>query len=206
MEVYFLSLKIMKFVEPIRNISKIETIKKILKADKNYRDLLLFVCGINFALRIWDLIKLQVKDLVDENNQIKENFIIKEQKTWKLATRTITNSIKEALELYFQKYPFILNNKENYLFFRLKAKNRWENHITRRAGLDVIKKLTSLVWLQWNYWSHTLRKTWGYQARKKDVPLSLIQYKLNHSSMKITERYLGITADEIEKVDNMLNL
>jgi len=33
----------MKFVEPIREKSKIDEIKKILKDDRNFRDLLFFV-------------------------------------------------------------------------------------------------------------------------------------------------------------------
>jgi hypothetical protein len=53
----------MKFVEPIRDLNKIDEIKKILEDRKDFRNLFLFVGGINFALRIQDLLKLRVKDL-----------------------------------------------------------------------------------------------------------------------------------------------
>ena len=53
---------------------------------------------------------------------------------------------------------------------------------------------------------HTLRKTWGYQARQNGIPLELIQQKLRHSAPSITRRYIGITADEIEQVENEVNL
>jgi integrase len=54
--------------------------------------------------------------------------------------------------------------------------------------------------------THSLRKTWGYQARKSGVPLELIQAKLGHSSPGVTRRYIGITADEIESMENRVTL
>lgn len=60
--------------------------------------------------------------------------------------------------------------------------------------------------LQGRFGGHTLRKTWGYQARLKAIPLEIIQHKLNHSSLAITQRYLGITADEIAEACNELDL
>lgn len=48
----------MNFVEPIRDRKKIAQIKNLLRGEKRYRDLLLFVVGINTALRISDLLPL----------------------------------------------------------------------------------------------------------------------------------------------------
>ena len=56
----------MNFVEPIRDRKKITQIKNMLIGAKRYRDLLLFVVGINSALRISDLLALRIGDLVDE--------------------------------------------------------------------------------------------------------------------------------------------
>ena len=49
----------MNFVEPIRDRKKIAQIKNLLRGQERYRDLLLFVVGINTALRISDLLELQ---------------------------------------------------------------------------------------------------------------------------------------------------
>jgi len=46
----------MNIVEPIRKLSDIEKIK-------NERDCLLFVMGINFGLKISDLLKLRIEDV-----------------------------------------------------------------------------------------------------------------------------------------------
>ena len=38
------------------------------------------------------------------------------------------------------------------------------------------------------------------------IPLEIIQHKLNDSSLAVTQRYLGITADEIAEACNKLDL
>ena len=53
------SQKSMNFVEPIRDRKKIAQIKNQLRGQQRYRDLLLFVVGINTTLRISDLLELR---------------------------------------------------------------------------------------------------------------------------------------------------
>ena len=52
----------MNFVEPIRDRKKIAQIKNLLRGQKRYRDFLMFVVGINTALRISDLLELRGGD------------------------------------------------------------------------------------------------------------------------------------------------
>jgi integrase len=73
----------MKFVEPIRDRKKITQIKNLLRGQHRYRDLLLFVIGINTALRISDLLQLQIGLFIDENGGITNRFWIKEKKQGK---------------------------------------------------------------------------------------------------------------------------
>ena len=73
----------MNFVEPIRDRKKIAQIKNLLRGQNRYRDLLLFVVGINSALRISDLLQLKNGHFVDENNRVRKRFWIKEQKRGK---------------------------------------------------------------------------------------------------------------------------
>ena len=85
----------MNFVEPIRNKKKIDAIKKLMKGDEAFRDLLLFVLGINSGLRISDLIKLRWKDFMNNKGKllnIGERLELKEQKTDKTKVFVITNA------------------------------------------------------------------------------------------------------------------
>ena len=56
----------MEFVQPIRDLKKIETIKKLLR-QQDLRDYCLFVVGINSGLRIIDLLKLRVSDVYEND-------------------------------------------------------------------------------------------------------------------------------------------
>ena len=63
----------MEHVEPIRDRKKINAMKKYLKGNRT-RDWCLFVLGINSGLRISDLLRLTVGDVLDERGQVKEGY------------------------------------------------------------------------------------------------------------------------------------
>ncbi len=64
----------MNYVEPIRDRKKIAQIKNLLRGQKRFRDLFLFVVGINSALRISDLLQLQTSHFFDDQGQFKRCF------------------------------------------------------------------------------------------------------------------------------------
>ena len=90
----------MNFVEPIRDRKKIAQIKNQLRGQRRYRDLLLFVVGINTALRISDLLELRAEHFLDDQQRIRQRFWIKEQKKGKRQEVVINDSIREVLEEY----------------------------------------------------------------------------------------------------------
>ena len=201
----------MKIVEPIRSLKDIDSIKKLLKSDWKVRDLLLFEIGINSALRISDILKIKVKDVFDESLNVKDDFRVKEKKTDKNGLIFITPKVKETLKLYKEKYPSVVKNPENYLFFRKKkfvsrTEEKGSNAISWNMARKLVSEWCHLVNLQWSYWTHTLRKTWGFMARKSGISIELIQHRLNHSSLSVTKRYLWITDDELKEACNKLDL
>ena len=195
----------MNFVEPIRDRKKIAQIKNLLRGQKRYRNFLLFVVGINTALRISDLLQLGVGHFFDDHQRIKGRFWIKENKRGKRHEVVINNSILEALEEYLKSYSGIVNNPENFVFFNTKTYNLTQP-IKRGQAWKFITSICREVGLSGNYGTHSFRKTWGYHARMLGVDLALIMHKLNHESIAYTKRYLGITNAELQAVAQRLNL
>ena len=72
----------MTAVEPIRDKSLIDVVKRILKR-QGFRNYLLFIMGINIGLRISDTLKLKVKDVRN-----KDYIELYEQKTKKFRNST----------------------------------------------------------------------------------------------------------------------
>ena len=101
----------MNFVEPIRDRKKIAQIKNQLRGQHRYRDLLLFIVGINTALRISDLLELRVEHFLDDHHHIKRRFWIKEQKRGKRQEVVVNASIRDALDEYLAAYPKIIENR-----------------------------------------------------------------------------------------------
>lgn len=195
----------MESVDPIRDTKKISQIKNVLRGQKRWRDLLLFVVGINTALRVSDLLKLRIGDFVDTDGAIYDNFRIREEKRNKTNTLTINDSIKGVLAEYLAAYPTIINNPEHYLFFNTRS-NDFNEPIKRGQAWSMISEICHDVGLRGNFGTHSLRKTWGYQARMSGVELPIIMHKFKHSSLDYTKRYIGITDDEIAEISRNLNL
>ena len=108
------------FVEPIRDRKKIAQIKNLLRGQGHFRDLFLFVVGINTALRISDLLRLRIGDFLQGPGHIKPRYWIKEQKRGKRHEVVINNSIRDALEKYLTVYPGIADGDSNFVFFNSK--------------------------------------------------------------------------------------
>ena len=90
-------------VEPIRSKEKIREIKQLLKSENRWRDYVLFVCGINFGLRIGDLLRIKIKDIIDFDDSIRTNFEIIEEKTEKRNIIKINQEARKAIELLLDK-------------------------------------------------------------------------------------------------------
>lgn len=187
----------MNTVEPIRSRFKILAIKRNLKEEKNPRNYLLFVAGVNLALRISDLLSLKVKDILDKQGNITEFIHLKEKKTKRQVKIKLNNTVKEALNYYLSKAR--VTDPEQYLF----KSERGNRPLDRVRAWGLIQKWTKEVDLEGErYGTHTLRKTWGYQARKQGVSIEKINQKLGHKSVEVTKRYIGITQEEINLLED----
>ncbi len=92
----------MKVVQPIRETRKIEAMKKILRAGGK-RNEMLFVLGINSALRMSDLLSLTVSDILDENGKVREAVNLSEQKTGKNKLFPLNDAAKKVIGEYVEE-------------------------------------------------------------------------------------------------------
>ncbi|HDR7590426.1 site-specific integrase [Bacillus mycoides] len=173
----------MNFVQPIRNPEQIQQIKEYLK-EKSDRNYILFVMGINTGLRISDILKLKVGDLKSSH------ISMREMKTGKQKRIQITTALKRELKWFNEN-----REDDEYLLKSRQGKNRPIGHsmaykilsgAAAEFGLDEIG-------------THTLRKTYGYHMYMQTKNIALLMEIFNHSSEKVTLRYIGVNQDAMDK-------
>jgi integrase len=197
----------MKEVQPIRDTKKIDAMKSIMKGESNYRDLLLFVLGINTGLRISDILALKWKSFINGGGRLLkagDQLNVVEIKTKKVKSFVINRSVAEALKLYHDSLGNV--NPDDPVFSSRKTDDGSLQPITRIAAWQMLNRYANMVGLNEGIGTHTLRKTFGYHLYKKGVALEYIQKMLNHSSPAITLRYIGITQEQLNNIYVELNL
>ena len=182
----------MREVNPIKDVKKIRRVKRLMKKDGNYRDLLMFTLGINAGLRISDILAMKWKDLLTSDGKVKDEVRVKEKKTKKTKIFPLNGAVKRAIEEY------LLNIQSNpdlnsYVFLsRKKTKEGKPQPISRVAAWQTINKYCKKAGIEQNVGTHTLRKTFGYHQYKHGTDIAMLQKMLNHSSPQVTLRYIGI--------------
>ena len=199
----------MKITQPIRDIAELKKIKRYYREVKqNKRNSLLIVCGLNTALRISDILKLRWKDVYNENLlSFKSHIDVKEQKTGKKTTVFINKNLKEAFASFLKdiiaKKGKLCEVMEQFIFLGQKSTDK---PISRIQAFRIISEAAKKCLLSHKVSCHSLRKTFGYHAWKKGVSPALLTSIYNHSSYKITTRYLGIEQDDRDEVFELVNL
>jgi len=188
----------MNIVEPIRSENRIKQIRGNLFRQKNPRDYLLFVFGINSGLRIGDILSLKLADIKDTSGNLRDYLTIKEQKTGKTRKVHFNSQIKEALAHYIKRTGIF--DLDQYLFTNERSKlNR---PITRVRAYQLINEWCRTVGIKHKIGGHSLRKTFGYHLRMQGVSIERISNLLNHRNIGVTFRYIGINDDENKEVIN----
>ncbi|MGO4273777.1 tyrosine-type recombinase/integrase, partial [Paenibacillus sp. TAF58] len=178
----------MKMVYPIREKKQVEVVKSYLKS-KSVRDYLMFQVGISSALRISDILQLQVKHIW-KNKKPTEYIEINEKKTGKYKRFPITPNLAKAIKEYALEYE--VNNPELYLFRSRKGENR---PISRQQAHSILDHACDMCSIPEPFGTHGMRKVWGFFAFKQGISLDYISIALNHRSIAETKRYLGLLQD-----------
>jgi integrase len=163
-----------------------------LERDKNYKFCLLLAVGVNTGLRIGDLLKLKLSDVMGS-----DTFKINEGKTGKLRNIKINKDLREILDRVIPKY---LNTDNDSLLFL----NRFGTKAIDKSYVNVkFKEICKYykIKVDGNISSHTFRKTLGRRIAEvhnySDQSFLMLSKLFNHSNTTVTRTYLGITEEEI---------
>lgn len=136
----------------------------------------------NLGLRIGDVLKLSINDIVLENNRYHLKLV--ETKTKKLRTFTVPTEIYNYMRIYQ------LENKiaDNEPLIKTSVRNIQKilKYATETLGLEDIS-------------THSFRKYFAttiYMNNSYDI--RLVQELLQHSDISTTQRYVGISSQRIE--------
>jgi len=175
--------------EPIKDLKQLEKMKEELKLIPHGEIFyLIFEFGLNSGLRISDILRLKV-------NQVLDDYVsIREQKTGKLKKFPIN----EHLRILIKKYLKIRKLKCTDFLFK-STKYFGLTNVNRSSCNRAFKRAAQNAGITNHVSTHTMRKTFGYHYYKRTKDLVLLQKIFNHSSSHVTLRYLGIDQEEIDK-------
>ena len=173
----------MNIVQPVRDLQKLEAMKAVLRR-KSYRDYIMFIVGCNTALRVGDLLRLTVGDV-----RGKDHITGHDEKTGKPYRHKLPASVRTEIAEYITGMDDLLP---------LFPSRRGSKAITRVQAWRILSDAASEVSLD-DIGTHSLRKTFGYQYVKATGRKDIAQKVFNQSDGKTTERYLGLTDDDVDE-------
>lgn len=169
-----------------------------LERDGKWLFALLINVGAYTGLRISDLLLLRWDQILN-----KEYLEIVEKKTKKYRKIKLNKMLLEVAERLYRKTG--VENAERLIFSpKGKLKGLSVQYINRR--LKVIKYKYGLKIK--NFSTHTMRKTFGRHiwesSNYSEKVITVLSDLFNHTSYKVTRRYLGINDQDINQVYDFL--
>lgn len=137
----------------------------------------------NIGLRIGDVLHLRLADIVLETGRYHLDIV--EQKTGKRRTFTVPTEVY----IYLQNYALTKGIKPTQRLFDLSA----------RAVQNHLQKACSYLGLE-GIGTHSFRKFFAQTIyEKNNYDIALVRELLQHSSVAITQRYIGVSSQRVEQ-------
>ncbi len=139
--------------------------------------------GLNHGLRIEDILNLHLKDIIRDGDRYRLD--ITEKKTGKKRTFTVPFPIYQYIKLYAMEKG--IGESECLFAIGERAVQKYLKTVAEYLGYD-------------NIGTHSFRKFFATEIYKdNNFNIVLVQQLLQHSSVAITQRYIGITSEMQEK-------
>lgn len=149
----------------------------------NERVALALMLEANLGLRVSDIVKLRLDDIVLDGNRY--HLEIREQKTGKVRSFTVPLALYQFLKLYCIDHKISSDTKLV--------------PITERQVQKLLKSACDYLAIE-GVSTHSFRKFYATEIyRQNGNNIVLVQTLLQHSSPSVTQRYIGIQPEEIEK-------
>lgn len=150
---------------------------------KNNRIATALVIEANLGMRIEDILHLRLQDIISDGNRYRLDVV--EKKTQKKRTFTVPQPIYQYIRVYAMDYGI---EKDKPLF-----------PIKERAVQKYLQKVADYLGYE-NIGTHSFRKFFATQIyQNNEYNIVLVQSLLQHSSVAITQRYIGISSEMQEK-------
>ncbi len=180
---------------------QIRVLKKILSAEKNKRDLVMFSVQLDSLLRSSDLLKLKVKDLIDKNGKVKKQIQIKQQKTRDNHVVRLQADTQKYLVEYVSE---TVKNGDDYLFT-----TRLNNGkpMSYNGHAKTVKKWTDMLGLDTDQFNtHSIRRTKSSIIFKLTNNIEVARQLLGHRSVASTSAYLNISKTDALDIADQFTL
>ena len=168
--------------------SEIATVERLLTkhGGQLYSDI--WALGINTALRISDLLRLKLAEVVN-----RDRVTLSEQKTGKVREIRLNSKAQAIIARRAAAYPadvWLFQAKGN------RAKSA-QQPISRETVARKFKEIGEMLGIHLG--THSMRKSRGAAMYHDGVPIETICKVLNHSSPAVTMRYIGLDKATVAK-------
>ncbi len=195
----------MKKTVPIRTKPEIHSFLKRLR-EWNPHYYIAAVIGIQWGLRCSDILALQVGDVVageGKRIQIIDRIMVEEIKTGHERHILITDDMKDVLYEHIRNLGPI--DMEMPLVLSRNHGDERHKPLSRQRLWAVISQAACDAGIKGPIGTHSLRKTWAYQAWKDGARIDVIQKEFGHASVDTTHRYACIPEKEHDELYEKMN-
>lgn len=175
-----------------------EELKELMNSFINSNDAkysLLVLTASLTGLRVSDITKITWDNLLNKDQE----FTIIEEKTGKTRIVNVPDSLKKFAENIFPQCP------KNQLIFH--SRGYTDKPLSRQSIDKKIKEKTQELFNK-NYSMHSFRKYFAYKvldkAPNRHIGLEIVRQIFNHSTINITQVYLGIS--ELDQREAVMSL
>ena len=181
---------------------QVQTIKRILEAEGNLRDVALFATAIDTMLRSVDLLGLTVEDVTDHEGHVRDEFTVRQRKTDTGNLVSLTPDACAALDRWIKdsrKVPW------DPLFTGMRRSKH--QALTTAQYRRLVKKWVSYARLDPKaYSSHSLRRTKAALIFEATRNIEVVRELLGQSSVSATSAYLNVGKKRALEIAKKLEL